>query len=103
MIVSIVYALPHRQYIEECDVPEGTTVEELIRMSGILEKFPEIDLSRNKVGIYAKLVKLSQPLQEGDRVEIYRPLPRKPRDPHAVDAKKARIRARKAERRDTGN
>lgn len=97
-MVSIVYALPHKQYVEEFDVPEGTTVEELIRMSGLLERFPEIDLSRNKVGIYAKLVKLSQPLQEGDRVEIYRPLPRKPRDPHAVDAKKARIRARKAER-----
>jgi len=100
--VSIVYALPHRQFIETLDVPEGTTVEQLIHMSGFLEQHPEIDLTKNKVGIFAKLVKLSQELQEGDRVEIYRPLPRKPRDAHAVDDKKARIRARKdARKKDT--
>jgi len=98
MHVSIVYALPTRQYIESFDVPEGTTVEELLRISGFLEQHPEIDLNVNKLGIYAKLVKPSQVLQEGDRVEIYRPLPRKPRSAHAVDEKKARIRARKQAR-----
>jgi len=103
MNVSIVYALPHQQFIETLDVPEGTTVEQLIRMSGFLEQHPEIDLTKNKVGVFAKLVKLSQPLQEGDRVEIYRPLPRKPRNAHAVDDRKARIRARKdARRKGTG-
>ncbi len=98
MKVEVVYALPHRQDVIEVDAPEGATALDAVHLSGVLEKHPEIDLKVNKLGIYAKLVKPEQPLREGDRVEIYRPLPRKPRDPHAVDAKKARIRARKAER-----
>ncbi|MDQ6967253.1 MAG: RnfH family protein, partial [Mariprofundaceae bacterium] len=54
----------------------------------------------NKLGIFAKLVKSDHVLHDGDRVEIYRSLPRKPRDAHAADDKKARIRAKK-ERRST--
>jgi hypothetical protein len=95
MLVTVAYALPHVQTLEELDVPEETTVEQAIHMSHVLEKHPEIDLGSNKVGIFAKLVKLNQPLCEGDRVEIYRALPRKPRDAHAADDKNARIRARK--------
>lgn len=96
MHVSVVYALAHQQYIEEMDVSEGTTAEEAVRNSGLLEKCPEIDLTVHKLGIYAKLIKGSQELQEGDRVEVYRSLPRKPRNAHAADDKKARIRAKKA-------
>ncbi len=98
MHISVVYALPHEQYVEELDVPEGTTAAEAIRMSGLLKAHPEVDLAVNKLGIYAKLVKPDQVLRDGDRVEVYRPLPRKPRDAHAVDEKKERIRARKASR-----
>jgi len=100
MRVWVAYALPHEQYLEQLDVPEGTTAAEAVQMSGLLEAHPEIDLSVNKLGIFAKLVKGEQVLHEDDRVEIYRPLPRKPRDAHAVDDKKERIRARK-ERRNT--
>lgn len=95
MHVSVVYALPQEQWLEELDVPDQTSVEQAIQMSQVLTKFPEIDLAVNKVGIYAKLAKLDQTLQEGERVEIYRPVPRKPRDAHAVDDKKERIRAKK--------
>jgi len=95
MHISIIYALPHEQTIEELNVPDETTVEQAIHMSHMMEKHPEIDLAENKVGIFAKLVKLDQLLREGDRVEIYRSLPRKPRDAHAVDDKKARIRAKR--------
>ncbi|MDX8402393.1 MAG: RnfH family protein [Mariprofundaceae bacterium] len=99
MKVSVVYALPHRQDVIELDVPEGATVLDAVHLSGILEMHPEIDLKMHKLGVFAKLAKPDQPLREGDRVEIYRPLPRKPRDPHAVDAKKTRIRERKAARK----
>ena len=95
MIVFVIYALPHEQTVEELDVPAGTTVEEAVRMSGILDQYPEIDLAVNKLGIYAKLVKTDQEMMEGDRVEIYRALPKKPRDPYAVGEKKARIAAKK--------
>jgi len=95
MHISIAYALPHEQLLEEVNVPDETTVEQAIHMSHMLEKYTEIDLATNKVGIFSKLVKLDQPLREGDRVEIYRALPVKPRDAHAADDKKARIRAKK--------
>ncbi|CAG0963169.1 partial hypothetical protein, partial [Anaerolineae bacterium] len=42
--------------------------------SGILKRFPEIDLGQQKVGIFGKLVKLDLPVKEGDRIEIYRPI-----------------------------
>ncbi|MDQ6954345.1 MAG: RnfH family protein [Mariprofundaceae bacterium] len=91
----MIYALPQEQYLEALDVADGITVEQAIKMSHVLERFPDIDLSSFKVGIFAKLSKLDQPLREGDRVEIYRSLPRKPRNAHAVDDRKARIRAKK--------
>ncbi len=98
MHVSVVYALAQEQFIEELDVAEGTTAEEAVHMSGLQDKHPEIDLAVNKLGIFAKLVKGVQELKAGDRVEIYRSLPRKPRNAHAADDKKERIRARKASR-----
>lgn len=103
MHISIVYALPHEQSLEELNVPDETTVEQALHMSHMLEKHPEIDLVENKVGIFAKLVKLDQLLREGDRVEIYRPLPRKPRDAHAADDKKSRIRAKRQRRAEAGD
>lgn len=74
MKVEVAYARPDVQVILEVDVAEGATVEEAIRLSGILERFPEIDLSTQKVGVFAKVAPLSQALREWDRVEIYRPL-----------------------------
>jgi len=95
MHVTIVYALAHEQMLEALNVPDETTVEQAIHMSHLLDKCPDIDLSVNRVGVFAKLVKLDQVLREGDRIEIYRSLPKKPRDAHAADDKKARIRAKK--------
>jgi len=56
------------------DVPEDSSVEQAILRSGILKRFPEIDLATQKVGIFGKLVKLDAPVKEGDRIEIYRPI-----------------------------
>jgi len=95
MHITIAYALPHEQVLEELNIPENTTVEQAIHMSHMLEKYTEIDLAINKVGVFAKLVKLDQLVREGDRIEIYRSLPVKPRDAHAADDKKARIRAKR--------
>jgi len=98
MKVSVIYALPQEQYLEALDVADAISVEDAIKMSHVLERFPEIDLAVYKVGVFAKLAKLDQILRDGDRVEIYRSLPRKPRDAHAADDKKARIRAKKEKR-----
>jgi len=98
MNITVAYALPTEQTLEEMEVPEGTSAAEAIAMSHLMEKYPEIDLEVNKVGVLGKLVALDKPLRDGDRVEIYRPLPKKPRDAHAVEDKKERIRARKEQR-----
>lgn len=80
--VAVVYAGISNQASITLQVPEGTTIATAIQQSGILLQFPEIDLSKNKVGIFSKGVTLEAILQNGDRVEIYRPL--------LIDPKQAR-------------
>jgi len=99
MKVDVIYALPHDQHRITVDLEANATVETAIHQSQVLEQFQEIDLTNNKVGVFAKLVPLTQVLKDGDRVEIYRALQRK-RDARAVEEKRARIRARKEERQE---
>lgn len=72
--IEVAYALPEHQTIVETRVPKGATVEDGIRTSGILKLFPDIDLEEQKVGIFSKVVPLTQALAERDRIEIYRKL-----------------------------
>jgi putative ubiquitin-RnfH superfamily antitoxin RatB of RatAB toxin-antitoxin module len=78
--IEIAYALPAQQIILKLQIEEGATAEQAIRISGIMEKFPEIDLEQNKIGIFGKLGKLDTVLREHDRVEIYRPLIADPKE-----------------------
>lgn len=80
MRVEVAYAKPDHQVILELDVEQGCTLEQAIKQSGVLEQFPEIDLSQNKVGVFGKLAKLNDTLREKDRVEIYRPLIADPKE-----------------------
>jgi hypothetical protein len=80
MPVEVVYALPDRQVIVALDVPADASIADVIAQSGLLEQFPEIDLGRNKVGVFGKLGKLTETLYAGDRVEIYRPLIADPKE-----------------------
>jgi uncharacterized protein len=78
--IEVVYALPHEQLIVPLKIKLGTTVAQAIECSGVLEKYPEIDLTQNKVGIFGKLTKLHAVLRNKDRVEIYRPLIANPKE-----------------------
>jgi uncharacterized protein len=80
MLVEVAYALPQQQVIIPVKVSEGTTAEQAVQASGILKKFPEIDLTQNKLGIFGKLAKNDTVLRERDRVEIYRPLVADPKE-----------------------
>ncbi|OGT15677.1 MAG: protein RnfH [Gallionellales bacterium RIFCSPHIGHO2_02_FULL_57_16] len=90
MKIGIAYALPQRQAWFDVNLSDGATIKDAIERSGILGQFPEIDLEKNKVGIYGKVSKLDAVLNDGDRVEIYRPItcdPKTvPRKAKAVDA-----------------
>ena len=78
--IEIAYALPAQQALQSLDTPVGTTVEHAIQQSGVLRRFPEIHLAKNKVGIFSKLVSLDTVLRDRDRVEIYRPLIADPKE-----------------------
>lgn len=78
--VEVAYARPEEQVIIPLRVPASATVEEAIRRSGVLERFPEIDLATNKVGIFSKITKLDATVRDQDRVEIYRALIADPKE-----------------------
>lgn len=72
MQVGIAYSEAVNQLWLRIEVPDEATVQLAIEQSGILAKFPYIDLAEYKVGIFGKLAELDDKLKPGDRVEIYR-------------------------------
>lgn len=72
--VSVVYATPEKQRVEEIQLSAGACIEDAIMVSGILQHFPEIDLAEFKVGVHGAIKPLAHTLHAGDRVEIYRPV-----------------------------
>ena len=68
------YANADAQRLVVVTLQAGARVDSAIFRSGLLEDCPEIDLTRNPVGIFGKRVALDTPLTDHDRVEIYRPL-----------------------------
>ncbi len=78
--IEVAYALPNEQLILAIEVPTECDVEEAIKRSGILQRYPEIDLSQNKVGIFGKVCKLNASLRPNDRIEIYRKLIADPKE-----------------------
>ena len=86
--IEVAYALSHQQFLRRLKVPSGSTVREAIAQSGVLSKFPEIDLESVKVGIFSRPADLGAPLNSGDRVEIYRPLILSPTDARRLRAER---------------
>jgi len=82
MNVGIVYGTAIKQVWLKMEVPDGSTVQDAIDLSGILTQFPEIDLETQKVGVFGKLARLDKVLENGQRVEIYRPITA---DPETVE------------------
>lgn len=78
--VEIVLALPDRQELLRCNIPVGTTIERAIALSRFAEAFPDLRLDTLQVGVWGKIVRRTSVVQSGDRIELYRPLVRDPRD-----------------------
>lgn len=88
--VEVVYALADAQDLARLSLPEGSTAMQAIEASGLLVKHPEIDMKKNKIGVFAKLAKADTVLRDRDRVEIYRPLiadPKEVRKQRAAEGK----------------
>lgn len=95
--VEVCYALPDVSFLVKLDVDAGTTIAEAIAVSGVLTQFPEIDLARNKLGLFGKLKPTDTVLRDGDRIEIYRPLQADP-----MESRRRRARHKSATGRERG-
>jgi putative ubiquitin-RnfH superfamily antitoxin RatB of RatAB toxin-antitoxin module len=100
MNIEVCYALPERAELVALRLPAGSTLQQALEASGLLSKYPEIDLKKHKFGIYAKLSKPDAVLRDRDRVEIYRPLiadPKEVRKQRAAEGKVMKKGAGEAE------
>ena len=89
--VEVAYAMPEKQIIRPVTVVANTLIADAIELSGIMQDFPEIDLENVKVGVFGKIASLKAKLNDGDRIEIYRPLiadPKEVRRRRAAEGKK---------------
>ena len=91
IMVEVAYALPDQQLIIPVQVAPEANAEAAILKSGILAKFPEIDLNTNQIGIFSKLSKLDAPLRNLDRIEIYRPLIADPKEARKQRAEEGKV------------
>ena len=96
--IEVAYALPDRQVILAVDVEQGSTIEHAIKQSGILTEFPKINLAKQTVGIFSRTCQLSDKVNDGDRIEIYRPLTIDPKDARRAKVKKLKSQTRIAPR-----
>lgn len=80
--IEIVFASCQDQIIIPISVHQECTVHQAIILSGILKRFPQIDLNQQRVGVFGRFVRLNDQVCCGDRIEIYRPL--------KIDPKQAR-------------
>ncbi|AVF35663.1 RnfH family protein [Rahnella sikkimica] len=88
--VEVVYALPEKQYMRTVKLEEGSNVEQAVIASGLLELRQDIDLKKNKLGIYSRPVKLVDTVSDGDRIEIYRPLIADPKELRRIRAERSK-------------
>jgi putative ubiquitin-RnfH superfamily antitoxin RatB of RatAB toxin-antitoxin module len=78
--IEVAYANAGEQCIIALEVLSKTTIEKAIQQSNMLVLFPEIDLTKQAVGIFSSIKKLSDQVLAGDRIEIYRPLLMDPKE-----------------------
>ena len=78
--VQVCYALPDTAFLHTLSLPAGSTLQQALEQSGLLQRHPEIDLAVNLVGIHGKKKTLDTVLRAQDRVEVYRPLQADPKE-----------------------
>lgn len=97
LAIEVAFATPDRQWQQALHVPVGTTLVEAVRRSGFAGEFPGLDPDTLPMGVHGRRERHPQTrlVEEGDRVEIYRPLLADPKDirrRRAAAARRARAR-----------
>jgi putative ubiquitin-RnfH superfamily antitoxin RatB of RatAB toxin-antitoxin module len=78
--VEVVCATSARQLLRRVQLPAGSSVIQAVEQSGILQEMPDVPFDSSRLGIFSRRVAADDLLQDGDRVEIYRPLTSDPKD-----------------------
>ena len=91
--VEVAWAEPSRQVLRKVSVAPGTTLREVVEMSGLCAEFPEAAERRLDLGVFGRRMDPDTPVQPGDRVEIYRSLFADPKE-----SRRSRARAQSAAR-----
>jgi putative ubiquitin-RnfH superfamily antitoxin RatB of RatAB toxin-antitoxin module len=89
--IEIVYALPHKVDLIRLKLPHGCSLQQALEVSGLMQKYPEIDLKGGRFGIYGKLCNPNTLLRDQDRVEIYRPLLADPKEVRRRRAEEGKV------------
>ncbi|MBM3108633.1 MULTISPECIES: RnfH family protein [Pseudomonas] len=98
--VEVVYATAEQQWLLTVDVAPGTTLREAVRLSGVAEQVPGLDINACPLGIFGKVVRDAdqQAVVAGDRIELYRPLLIDPKEVRKQRADKVARVFKKAKR-----
>lgn len=80
LAIEVALATPRKQRIIALEVTPGTTCREAVAQSRIGHEFPDIDVLKAPLGVYGEVCEPDAQVEEGDRVEIYRPLLLDPRE-----------------------
>lgn len=91
--VTVVYCAPGCEDVSELSLPVGATAADAVGAAGVLERHPEVATTAPTVGVWGRTCALSRRLEDGDRVEIYRPLSVDPKEARRVRAEVRRRRS----------
>lgn len=80
IIVEVAFATRESQSLLSVTLRHGATAHDAIELSGIRARYPDIDFAGLPIGVWGQVVSLDRPLNNGDRVEIYRELEIDPRE-----------------------
>jgi uncharacterized protein len=92
--ITVVYCAPGIEDLTELAVPAGTTVEQAIGRSGVLQRHAALAAGAMlDVGVWGCRCEPDHAVEDGDRVELYRPLTLDPKEARRLRAEVRRRRA----------
>lgn len=93
LVVEVVHALPGRAVIRSFKLAAGATVADVLELAAGHPDFAGIDVRGASLAIFGRVALRESVLEDGDRVEILRPLAIDPKDARRARARAARRRS----------
>ena len=77
--IEIVYAHPQHSILKSLELERGATIADALAAVAGEPAFSGVDLENSPVGVFGRLARRDDTLNDGDRIEIYRPLLEEPK------------------------